>query len=180
MQGLSWTKDLLVKLGLCGTWPGSHWHCSVTPSHDTWDLTFLMQLNPQGHVSVLIGMGLLLILPSAWARRWEITHCSSGGWCYEHLGRVYETRGVCSYPWPAAAMAWRNRDAIQALAFKKGGGDRKICRQQMWKEKESSGTRKMVQLVQVQKEGGWRQGGGHWATLVSVLLKWLWGSLFSC
>lgn len=47
----------------------------------------------------------------------------------------------------------------------------------MWKEKESSGTRTMVRLVQVEKEGGWRQSGRHWATFESVLLKWLW--LFS-
>lgn len=64
--------------------------------------------------------------------------------------------------------ARRNGDAIQILAFKKGGGDRKICRQQMWKEKESSGTRRMMWLVQVQKEDGWRQRGGNWATFESV------------
>lgn len=41
----------------------------------------------------------------------------------------------------------RNRDAVKALVFKKGGGDRKICMQQMWREKESSGSRRMVLLV---------------------------------
>lgn len=55
--------------------------------------------------------------------------------------------------------------------LKKGSDDRKICGQQMWKKKDSSGTRRMVQLFQVQKESGWRQCGGNWATIKSVFSK---------
>lgn len=44
-------------------------------------------------------------------------------------------------------------------------------------KKESSGSRRMVLLVQGQKRGSWRWGGGCWAVFKSGLLKWL--SLFS-
>lgn len=71
------------------------------------------------------------------------------GQCCRQLGKVHERRGVCCSPRPEVIVARRNGDAMQALAFKQGGGDRKICRQQMWKEKESSGTRRMVWWVQV-------------------------------
>lgn len=131
-----------------------------------WDLIFLVQ-SPRLSWA---GTGSHLPFPCR-ARGWNTTHCTWQGQCHGQLGRLHGTSGVCSSPWPGVTKGWRNGDAIQILAFKKGGGDRKICRQQMWKEKESSGTRKMVQLVQVQKEGGWRQRGGIWATFESVFSK---------
>lgn len=76
--------------------------------------------------------------------------------------------GTLPFTMARSGYGRRNRDAVRAFVFKKGGGDRKICRQQMWREKESSGTRRMVLLVQGQKGICCRQGGGRWAAAPPV------------